>query len=331
MNRAAPRRRGGARQRAGGQRQARPDDGRPRLQAVPLQGRPFADLRSYCPDQTSTIPATYRRTVYRFMVRSVPQSVPRQPRLCRPEHQHADSATHADARCKRWRCSTIRSWWRRPSISPTASSRSARPCPAQIEAAYRLASGRLPTRRASAAAGGLRSEARPGERLPGAVQHERVRVRRLIFESEIHAHADCRTAAASAEADLVSSAAAVQARFMRPLSRREFLWHSAAGSAASRWPTCSAQDGLLAACRATRHGAISTAACIIAPRPSASCSSSCPAPPASATRSTTSRELDQAPRAAFDPGGKVELFQSSRAHVMRAPGDGSSTASAANG
>ena len=54
-------------------------------------------------------------------------------------------------------------------------------------------------------------------------------------------------------------------------------------------------------------------------RPSGSCSCSCRARPASATRSTTSRSLIKTHGQPFDPGGKVELFQSTPGAVMKSP------------
>ena len=56
-----------------------------------------------------------------------------------------------------------------------------------------------------------------------------------------------------------------------------------------------------------------------APRPNASCNCSCPARPASATRSITSRELIERHGQKFDPGGKVELFQSDPGAVHEKP------------
>ena len=71
--------------------------------------------------------------------------------------------------------------------------------------------------------------------------------------------------------------------------------------------------------RSAATAASSTAACIIRPRPSASCSSSCPARPASAIRSTTSRELIKRNGQPFDPGEKVELFQSEPGRMHESP------------
>ena len=61
------------------------------------------------------------------------------------------------------------------------------------------------------------------------------------------------------------------------------------------------------------------AACIIAPVPAGSSSSSCRARPVSATRLITSRRSIQTNGQKFDPGGKVELFQSEPGAVMASP------------
>ena len=70
--------------------------------------------------------------------------------------------------------------------------------------------------------------------------------------------------------------------------RRAFLWSLGGGLGGIALAHLLGQQDLLAA-DAPKPQPTSTAASIIAPRRSASCSSSCPARPASATRSTTSR------------------------------------------
>ena len=90
----AARRRGAPRQRPGRQRHARFDDGRAGLRAVPIQGRPLADLRPHRPrsDRQSPGAPPDGLSVHRA---ERAQPVPRLHGLRRPEHQHA-GAEHDD-------------------------------------------------------------------------------------------------------------------------------------------------------------------------------------------------------------------------------------------
>ena len=113
--------------------------------------------------------------------------------------------------------------------------------------------------------------------------------------------------------------------------RRSFLWHSGGGlgGIAPAWmlgqeKSCSR--------RKSASRLVLTADCIIRPRRSGWCSSTCPARPASATCSTTSRSCRDDHGEKWDPGEKVELFQivAGKVHAV-ARGTGSNTASAASG
>ena len=104
------------------------------------------------------------------------------------------------------------------------------------------------------------------------------------------------------------------------LDRRSFLWQSGGGLGGIALAHLLGVDGLLAA---GPSGGVRErprpAACTTRRGRSGSCSSSCRGRPASATRSTTSPSLIKRHGQKFDPGGKVELFQSSPGAVMASP------------
>ena len=68
-------------------------------------------------------PENWRRTVYRFAVRSVPNPFLECLDCRRPEHQHAGAQHHASRPSRAWPCSTTCSWSDRPSTSPSAAGR----------------------------------------------------------------------------------------------------------------------------------------------------------------------------------------------------------------
>ena len=182
-------------------------------------------------------PASYRRSVYRFIVRSVPD--PFMDRLDCPDASLITAkrnttitaiqalallnnpfmvrqAEHLAERVQRLGGSS------RSSRSPGCT-------------AWRWAA--IPSRQEADRLGAIRGAAWPGERRPGDPEQQRVSVCRLR---------SC-------------------------MDRRQFLWNFGGGL-----------GGIALAQMLQRRNAFP------APRRSASCSSSCPAPPASATRSTTS-------------------------------------------
>ena len=95
MTRTAAGRGGSARRRAGGQRQTGSDNGRPRLRAVPLQGRPFADLRPHGRGQDQR-PGELAADGLPLHGAQRAEPVPGLPRLRRPERQHAGAQHDAD-------------------------------------------------------------------------------------------------------------------------------------------------------------------------------------------------------------------------------------------
>ena len=117
--------------------------------------------------------------------------------------------------------------------------------------AFRLALGRAPTRRGTDGAGRLRRAARPGERLPGDPEPERVRVRRLSIEADqpstIDTSRSCQSVQFARELCVTAIAATSSGS-------------SAAASAASRWRRCWA-GRLLAADSSGADGG-----CIIRPK-----------------------------------------------------------------
>ena len=110
-------------------------------------------------------------------------------------------------------------------------------------------------------------------------------------------------------------------------SRREFLWRYGGGLGGVALAGMLHRAGLLYAAASspappTAAPAVRSAAragCTSRPRPSASSSSTCPVPPASATRSTTSRCSIKQHGQKWDPGEKVQLFQSEPGACMQSP------------
>ena len=137
--------RGGPRCGAGRGRQARPDDGRaglPRLRG--RASRALAALR---------VPALrpggprrrYRRSVYRFIVRSQPQPFMTALDCADPSMQRRQAERERSPPSRPWPCSTTASWWRWPATSPRGSSTGRATSPTRIDRAFRLALGRPPT------------------------------------------------------------------------------------------------------------------------------------------------------------------------------------------
>ena len=123
-------------------------------------------------------PQVRRRTVYRFIVRSVPNPFMEaldcaDPNLNTPVRSQTLTALQALAL---WNDLFM---VRQSQEFARRLEATRRTTPARIVAAFRLALGREPERPRARRPGGLRSQARPGTRLPLALEHQRVRLRRL--------------------------------------------------------------------------------------------------------------------------------------------------------
>ena len=130
---------------------------------------------------SSTTPATRRRTVYRFVVRSVPNPFLECLDGADPNINTPVRSTRRSRRSRRWPCSTTPSWSssrehfadRLRDDRPTTPRGRSRP---RSSSRWAGRPGGRARRR-----GRLRPQARPGQRLPGAVQHQRVPLHRLIL------------------------------------------------------------------------------------------------------------------------------------------------------
>ena len=221
------------------------------------------------------------------------RSVHGQPRLRRSVDLNPQAQHHADGDPGPGACTTIASCCGRPSIWPSASSQSHADRPDQIDDSLsalpgpaadraRIASTGRPMRAVSALASACRvifnSQRICVYRLSRSTQGPSISMR----DRAIHEHADCPL--------LHFRRAAARVEVASPILRQPPRFSVESGRRAGRH-----RPGMPAGRRAVagRTGGgsgkpTSTAACIIGPRPSASCSCSCRAPPASATRSTTS-------------------------------------------
>ena len=214
-----------------------------------------------------------------------PEPVHGGARLRRPEPQHAGAQPDADGDSRRWRSGTTCSWCGSRTTSPGGSRRLADDPRARIAAAYRLALGREPRARRARRPGRLRRASTAWPTPAGCFATPTSSSSSTELESWHERNAtrmpyDARQTTDCGELGARSTAAA-------------FCSEPAAVSAPWRWRTCWATESLLADAtgRVNRPspGPSGTADCTTAPRPGGSFSSSCRAPPASATRSTTSR------------------------------------------
>ena len=245
-------------------------------------------------------PGARRRTVYRFAVRSVPNPFLDCLDCADPEPQHA-GAVHDDHGAAG--AGDAQRRLHGPAV--------ARLCPAaRVD---RRRSDRLRVRagaRTSALRGGtrgprrIRPEARAVECLSGVVQYERVPVRGLIASAYVDSSRQEKTDRE------VSPDRSPSLSLVRP----------AAASGASRWPTCWVRKACSRARRSRREPkSAGTAACTT--RPGARRVVQLFMSGAASQCDTFDYKplLIRKHGQRFDPGGKVELFQSVPGAVMKSP------------
>ena len=175
-------------------------------------------------------PASYRRSVYRFLFRTLPD--PFMDSLDCPDASQLSPARNASVTAlQALAMLNDRFIVRQSEHFAERVGKLATDPAGQIEAAYRLALGRPPDRDEVRSVRRVRRQARPGQRLPADPEQQRVHVRELVGSSLPSqptmigtTHHDHRT---------------LSARPARP--PRVPLAGSAAAWAASRWRSCSAE------------------------------------------------------------------------------------------